>query len=323
MQKPQLVIISARGEDSFTPDQVRRLRAAGRTTFHTRLRSLSHDELAGLLAGAEYAGITPRSVAEIDRDLIRRLPHLRGLAIYATGYDWVDTAALAERGILLAHSPTYSTVSVAEHTIGVLLTLSRRIWLSDARVRGQVPPETSVQGFELRGKTLGMVGLGRIGTRVAALAGAFGMRLLGYDLHYRPVPGVSRVALEQLLPESDIVSLHRSMGYREPPAFDAATLGCMRSGSWLVNTARAALVDEPAALAALESGRLRGYAVDDKVRDQQRAAPLVAQGRLLQTGHTAWYSAEALARGYAEWAENLCALAEGRPVNLVPVEVSR
>lgn len=314
------VIITARGRSTFTEPQAARLERTADVQFLAAESPIPPDTLVDMLKDADVCGLTPRSVPSIDGTWLSRLPKLRGIAVFATGVDYIDTAWLKAHGIALSHLPEYSADSVAEHALGMMLTMSRRIHLSQDRVRGRVPPGTSVLGFELRGKTLGIVGLGRIGSRVAELARAFGMRVLACDPRERSAAGVRLVDLEELLASSDIVSLHMPAQWQGPAAFGEAELARIKIGATLINVSRCALVDPYAVVHAIEEGRLRGYAVDDlfPIADKdERAARQIAEGRLLQTGHTAWYSVEVLQRGYETWVDNICGLATGEPLNLV------
>lgn len=320
MSKSQAVVITARGRSTFAEAQATRLERVADVRFLTAPGPLSHDALVEMLAGADICGLTPRSVPAIDGTWLSRLPRLKGIAVFATGVDYIDVDWLRERGVALSHLPEYSADSVAEHALGMMLTMSRRIHLSQDRVRGRVPAGTSVLGFELRGKTLGIVGLGRIGARVAELAAAFGMRVLACDPRERRSGGVRMVGLDELLASSDIVSLHMPAQWQGPAVFGEAELARMKTGATLINVSRCALVDPYAVVHAIEEGRLRGYAVDDlfPLADKdERAARQIAEGRLLQTGHTAWYSVEVLERGYDTWIDNLCGLATGEPRNLI------
>ncbi|UVI30725.1 2-hydroxyacid dehydrogenase [Paenibacillus spongiae] len=307
--KRKAVLITAMGKQTFTAGQLARLEAAGDIVFHQALDPIPPDELALLLKDADVAGLTPRSVPVIDEAAFGGLPKLRGIAVFATGVDYIDLEWLEERGIALANLPEYSTVSVAEHAIGMLLTLSRRIHLSQDRVRGRVPAGTSVKGWELRGKTIGLIGLGRIGSHVAGIAAAFGMRVLGCDPRPGRGSGITMVGLQELLVSSDIVSLHYPSSWKSAHSFGASELGQMKRGAILINVSRSALVEEEAVVAAIEQGRLRGYAVDDRFSlANERAQRQIEEGRILQTGHTAWYSEEVIERGYEAWVDNVIGL---------------
>lgn len=322
LRQPRVVVVTAAGRDTFSQHHVERLQAAADVTFCRRTERMSPAELAAVLADADYAALTPRTLPPLDAAAVARLPRsLKGIAVFATGVDFADLDALERRGIVLCNLPDYSAISVAEHTLGLMLALSRRIHLSRDRVMGRVPPGTSVRGWELHGKTVGVVGVGRIGSRVARLAAAFGMRVIACDPR-RPVADLEYVDLPTLLSESDVVTLHLPTRWNAPPLIGMAELRRMRPGAVLVNVARADLVDESAVVRAIAAGHLRGYAVDDILRDRVAAARLVEEGRIVETGHTAWYSQEALDRGYEEWVRNVIALAEGAPRNVVRREAA-
>lgn len=317
--KKTIAVITAKGRETFTEEQAVRLEAAGEVIFSSALNALSVEEIVERLSHVDVAGLTPRSVQAIDESWIERLPRLKGIAVFATGVDYIDTDYLEYKGIALSHLPEYSTESVAEHAIGLLLTMSRRIHLSQDRVRGRVPSGTSVLGWELRGRTIGLIGLGRIGSRVAELARVFGMRVLGHDPKRR-IEGIPNVSIEELLASSDVVSLHFPAVWQGDAVFGMDEFKVMKSGATLINVSRCALVDPDAVVSAIETGNLRGYAVDDIFpigQSDERAQKQIAEGRILQTGHTAWYSEEVIQRGYETWIDNLVGLATGKPQNVV------
>src|SRR5918996_6234512 len=278
---PRVTLVTAAGAATFTLAQRARLEKTAESVFHERALPLETSELAGLAEGASVLAVTPRSVPSLGRETIARLPlSLRGIAVFATGVDFVDVEALEERGIALANLPDYSAASVAEHTLGLLLTLSRRLHLSRDRVLGRVPAGTSVRGFALAGKTIGIVGLGRIGGRVARLAEAFGMRVIAADPRLNR-EGHPADGLAEVLAASDVVSLHLSRRYGQEPLLGVDELRAMKPRAMIVNVSRSALVDESAVVAALASGRLAGYAVDDRLTRRAEAEGLIAEGRIV------------------------------------------
>lgn len=305
----RMVVMAAQGRDSFSATQLHALEAAMDVTFHAVPGQLTHDRMRDLCADAEIIGFTRRATLNFDARLIDSLPSLRAVAVYATGSDWLDRDTLTQRGIRLALLPDYSTRSVAEHTLGLMLTLSRRLHLSDRISRGELPRSVSMRGFELSGKTLGIIGYGRIGQAVARLACAFGMRVLAHDLSVKPITTeVEHVSQQELLAASDMVVLACSLTRGAAPLIDGSVLTAMKAGALLINPSRSALVDNAAVLQAILERRLRGYAVDDAVFSAEQLA-LVEHGRILQSAHTAWYSDEAMARGTQAWVEALVELA--------------
>lgn len=301
--------MAARGRGSFSTAQIRTLEAVARLTVHTVTTRLSPGEMCKLCDSAEIIGFTRRATLNFDEEIIAKLPDLRAVAAYATGYDWLDTQALARKGIKLALLPDYSTRSVAEHSMGLILTMSRRLHLSDRVARGDLPYGISLRGFELSGKTLGIIGFGRIGRAIARFARAFDMQVLAHDVVTQSVcEGVELVDRERLLADSDIVVLACNLERGATPIIDHAALQSMKAGAVLINPARSALVDNEAVLQAILGKRLRGYAVDDTVFDAKQLAQL-EYGRIMQSAHTAWYSDEAVARGTQAWVDALAKLA--------------
>jgi lactate dehydrogenase-like 2-hydroxyacid dehydrogenase len=311
----ETVIITALGEGSFSQEQLQRLCAGLRVRFHAQLNPMTPADFISLTGSAEIIGLTRRPQLVLDRSIIDFLPKLRGVAIYATGTDWLDLDALAERHVAVSHLPDYSTTTVAEHTVALLLTLSRRLHLSHDRSRGMLSPETSLRGWELQGKRIGIIGLGRIGSAVARLATAFGMDVAYYDLQEKGGE-IPYCPLNHLLAQSDVIVLAASRRLGELPLLGKREFQLMKRGSYLINPARRELVETAAVVSALSEGKLAGYAVDDLLPDLPATLEL-EPGRLLQSCHTAWYSTEAIARGTDGWVKNIIALGEGCPQHLV------
>lgn len=312
-----MVVASVRGRGTFAADQAEWLESIADVSFLSRSGAMSTADARRSFRAADVVAVTPKVTPAIDSALLAGLPRLRGLAIYATGYDFLDVDELRRKGVVLTVLPDYSTVSVAEHTVGMILSMSRRIHLGNDRSRGYVGPDTSLRGFELNGKTLGIIGCGRIGSRVAGLAQAFGMTVISYDIDPKPVPGVTYVDRDFLLGRSNVVSLHCPMEYAADPMIGPVEIGSMRPGAVLVNSGRSGLVDADAVVRSIRAGHLRGYAIDDAVFGGPTVADLLEQGRILQTGHSAWWSDEVLTRGGRMWAEHIGALATGMPIDVL------
>lgn len=320
--RPRVVVVSVAGRSTFASSEAEKLESVADIEFLARSGPMTFPDAVDAFRGAAVVAVTPKVAPQFDGPLLRALPELRGLSIYATGYDFLDVDELWRHGVRASVLPDYSTTSVAEHTIGLVLAMSRRIHLGNDRSRGLVPAETSLRGFELDGRTLGVIGCGRIGSRVARFAQAFGMTVVAYDIDPKPVHGVTYVHRDHLLTESDIVTLHCPMAYDAPAVLGAAEIGRMRPGSILINSSRSGLVDDDAVVGSIRAGHLRGYALDEAVFGGPLVADLLTQGRILQTGHSAWWSDEVLARGGRMWAEHVVALAHGRPVDVVPDSLS-
>jgi phosphoglycerate dehydrogenase-like enzyme len=321
MTRPRLVVLSRRGHASLPDDLRRRLDEACDLTLVRRDGAPDHATAVALLQDADLVGSTNVCLPRLDGPLLDALPRLRGLVLLATGHDHLDVPELRRRGIGVSVLPEYATIAVAEHALAMVLALATRLHLANDRSRGDTG-DVSLRGVELAGRTVGVVGVGRIGGRLTQLARGIGMRVIGNDIDPAAVRraaagGVQTADLDELLGRADVVALAASHVLGRPAILGPRELDRLRPGALLVNVGRPALVDQAAVANALRTRRLRGYAVDDVVADPRRDADLVREGRLLQTGHSAWWRDEVLERGARMWGEHLLAAVEGRPLDAV------
>jgi D-3-phosphoglycerate dehydrogenase len=248
--------------------------------------------------------------------LLDDAPHLRVVSKHGVGLDNLPMDALTARRIPVAWIGDANAGAVAEHALLLMLALARRLPQYQARARaGGYITDPDWPTFDLRGRHLLLAGLGRIGTRVADLAQAFGMTVSAFDPAAPDHPGVTRVGgLADGLAAADIVSLHAPLTRATEGLIDAASLAAMPPGGWLVNTARGELVDEAALLASLDAGHLAGAGLDVlRVEPPDPADPLLAHPRVIVTPHTAALTedtAEAMSRLTAR---NVLDALDGRP----------
>ncbi|MBE7423354.1 MAG: Hydroxypyruvate reductase [Bacteroidia bacterium] len=264
-------------------------------------RKLTEDEAAALL-GDDMVGM----IAGTEPLTRRVLSGARGLKIVSRcgiGLDSVDLAAAAEFGIEVTNTPDAPSAAVAELTLGLMLDQLRRISQADRQIRtGQWKP---LMGGLLAARAVGIVGYGRIGRRVAKLAQAFGARVLATDAAGVQSDGVAEpCALERLLTEADIVTLHMPSQKGAGHFLDAARLGMMKRGAVLVNTARGGLVDEAALAQAIRDGRLGGAALDTYEKEPY-AGPLAELPQVVLTAHMGSYAEESRGIMEREAADNL------------------
>jgi D-3-phosphoglycerate dehydrogenase len=255
------------------------------------------------------------------------LPRCRLIARWAVGYDVLDVEAATARGIAVANSPTYCSEEVAEHTIGLLFAVARRIVWSHERMRRG---EWQLPGgpiHRLSGRTLGIVGCGRIGSKVAARALGLGMHVIAYD-PYRSdealrAIGVAPRTFEEVLKEADHVTVHVPLSAETRHLIDAAALAKLKPEAMLINTSRGPVVDEKALIEALSAGRLAGAALDVFEEEPlDPASPLLTLEQVVLTPHYAAYSVEsieALRREICQTAANW--IADGWTENVVNPEV--
>ena len=263
----------------------------------------------------------------LDRQTLQQCPKLKMISVLATGYNIVDIAAAKELGIVVCNSPAYSTASVAQLTIALLLELCHHVGAhSEACHNGSWTnsPDFCFWNYplmELDGKTMGIIGYGSIGQAVGRIAQAMGMHLLVNARHIRPElesDTCRYVDLDTLLRESDVVSLHCPQTEQTAGMINAATLAKMKDGAILLNTSRGGLIQEADLADALRSGKLRGAAVDVVSREPIAADnPLLQAPNCLMTPHIAWAPLEARARLLAIARDNLNAYTQGAPINVV------
>jgi D-3-phosphoglycerate dehydrogenase len=264
----------------------------------------------------------------VSAGLIARCPQLLCVSSTGAGYDTVDVAACTAAGIAVVNQAGGNADSVAEHTLALMLSVSRRMVESDRRMRREQGfTREDVMGHEIRGKTMGLVGMGHIGTRVARLAQAFGMHVLAVDplLSAEEIQkrGARSVRFSELLAQADVVSLHCPRDATTLKMMNADTFAQMKPGALFINTARGGLHDEAALTTALISGHLAGAGLD--VWDQEPpplSHPLLTMDNVFATFHTAGVTHEARRNVAAIGAEQILQLLAGqRPSRLVNPEV--
>ena len=280
--------------------------------------------------------------SRLTRGLIRRLRGVRLIATRSTGFDHIDLRAARVHRIAVANVPAYGENTVAEHTFALILSLSRNIHKAFVRtVKGDFSLE-GLQGFDLKGKTIGVVGAGRIGMHVIKMAKGFGMDVLAYDLHKDPflsdVLGFHYTSLSELLRKSDIVSMHLPYSAATHHLMNRETFRLMKRGALLINTARGALVDTNALVWALDRKILGGAALDvlegeELVKEERQLLErdftkerlitalknhiLLHREDVVITPHIAFDSREALQRILETTVINLVGFFTKNPVNLI------
>ncbi|MBR1499282.1 MAG: D-2-hydroxyacid dehydrogenase [Bacteroidaceae bacterium] len=296
------------------------LEELGEVTVFERTRA---DETVARAAGAE-AVLTNKVI--LGRKEIGQLPRLRYIGVLATGYNVVDVAAARERGIVVTNVPAYSTESVAQMVFAHVLAVTNRTEhyaAENRKGRWSASPDFcywDTDLTELAGKTFGIVGLGNIGSRVAQIAAAFGMKVKALTSKAADaLPAAIRKAdLQELLSTSDVLSLHCPLTDDTRHLINAASLRLMKPSAILVNTGRGPLVCDADVAEALAEGRLRAYVADVMTEEPPRADnPLLGQPGAYITPHIAWATREARTRLVATAVANVRAFAEGHPQNIV------
>jgi len=255
------------------------------------------------------------------------LPDLQFVSVTATGYNVVDTEAASARDIPVSNIPVYGTDSVAQYAMALLLEMCHHVGHHDNAVHRGGWKDSGYWSFwetplmELAGKTIGLIGFGRIGQRVGELAHAFGMEVWAYAPSPKDAPAYAPFALksvEEIFAGADVVSLHCPQTQENTGFVNADLLATMKEGALFINTGRGGLVDEQALLEALRAGKPRAAATDVASTEPiENGNPLLKAPNLLITPHMAWATVEARKRLMGMTADNIKAFQDGSPINLV------
>lgn len=313
-QRKKKAIISAA---SWHPDQVKLLENMGIMVkvIPDKADALFHAELRD--ADALIVGLPP-----VTRQAMENSPHLIIVARHGVGYDNIDVDAATDLGILVTNTPGVNSDAVAEFTFGLILALVRQIphgWM-EMKKGGWRQPQ--YWGMDLRGKTLGIIGLGRIGSRVSKLGVAFGMKILACDPYitdwnFRDA-GAEPVSRDQAISQADFLTLHIPLTEETRKMIGSRELAMMKPTAILINTARGGVVDDKALIKALDSGAIAGAAIDVFTEEPPKDRGLVEHPKVLPTPHLAGLTTEAMYRMYMGASEQVAyALREEKPPNAV------
>jgi len=284
--------------------------------------------------------------SRINKEILDKLKNLKFICTRSTGYDHIDLEECKKRNIIVSNVPSYGIETVAEHTIALMLAISRKLFESFERTRRGNFSNKGLTGFELKGKTLGIIGAGKIGRRVAEIAKAFGMRVIAYDIYpnFEEAKriGYEYVDLDTLLKESDIISLHANLTKENYHLLNESAFEKMKDGVIIINTARGALIDTKALIKYLSFGKVRAVALDvlenepeikeemqifEKELKKEEIESLLANYVLFEaedqlkgvliTPHNAFNSKEALEEIKRVTLENIISFINGKPINVV------
>jgi D-3-phosphoglycerate dehydrogenase len=265
----------------------------------------------------DYEALMVRSQTRVTADIIEAGKNLQVIARAGVGIDNVDVEAATRCGVVVVNAPTGNTVSAAEHTIALLLALARNIPQANVALKSGVWKRNEFMGTELRGKTLGIIGLGNVGSEVAKRAQGFEMRLLGIDplvsLEYAKKLGVTLVELEQLLRESDFITLHIPLTAQTRGMIGAKELALVKPTVRIINTARGGLIDEKELVKAIREKRVAGAAIDVFEKEPCTQSILFGEDNIIVTPHLGASTTEAQVLAARDVAEQIVDVFNGQP----------
>ena len=278
-------------------------------------RGLSPDELIAVIG--DYDALVVRSETKVTERVIEAGRNLKVVARAGIGVDNIDLDAATRAGIAVVNAPIGNTVAAAEHTMALMLALARNVPQAYASMKEGQWQRSAFMGIEVRNKTLGIIGLGRVGSEVARRAASFGMRLIAFDPFVAPDfaarLGVATMPLEAVLAQADFITLHTPLTPGTTRLISGPQLAMMKPSARLINVARGELIDEDALLAALENDQLAGVALDVFTNEPPGDLPLLRHPKLMATPHLGASTQEAQREVAIEAAEQVIAVLNGQP----------
>ncbi|BCX15120.1 MAG: lactate dehydrogenase [Candidatus Parcubacteria bacterium] len=282
--------------------------------------------------------------SQIDKEVINSLPNLKFIATRSTGFDHIDVNYCKEKGIVVSNVPEYGTKTVTEWTFGLMINLMRKIYYAIDQIKETESFDLgNLRGEELFGKTLGVIGTGRIGKEIIKIAKAFGMNIIAFDVYpdekFAQEQNIQYVSLENLLQNADIITIHVNLNSSTYHLINKENVKIIKRGAYLINTARGGIVETEALVYALKEGILKGAALDvleeeteikeelellvkpelktEEIKTLWQNHILMKMPNVLITPHNAFNSKEAVSRILATTIDNIKAFLSGNPINTV------
>lgn len=306
------------GTPCFTPSQKIELEKLGEVTYVDKT-SIPEDEYIDLIKDAEILIAAPEGIEKLSEKIISSLPDLKYISLLTVGFNWVDIEAVKKSNIPISNVKGANSESVAEHIWGMILDLSKRISEFDRDIRNIGSFEFSkYKGHEVFGKTLGLIGTGDIGSKVARIAKGFNMNVLGLNKSKKNIEGVELVTMDALLTQSDIINISVPLDNETQDLISEAQFNQMKNGSILINCSREEIVNKKAVINAIKTKKLSGYGVDTNI-----LVPLAGDDEYLQYPnilvniHDAFNTVESDEKCYGLVIENIKNFLSGNPQNLI------
>ena len=298
--------------DPIDPEGIEFLRAQADVDIK---KGLGTQELIEILG--DYDALIVRSETQVTREVVQAGKRLQVIGRAGIGVDNIDLDSATSRGIAVVNAPTGNTIAAVEHTMALMLALARNVPKAHHSLEQGHWSRSAFMGIEVRNKTLGIIGLGRVGSEVAKRAQSFAMHILAYDPFVTPdfsrILGVELVELDTLLAESDFVTIHLPLTQSTRHIIGERELASMKTGSRLINVARGGLVDEEALLKALDEGKLAGAALDVFSKEPAEGNPLVKHPNVVATPHLGASTREAQREVAVEVAQQVIGVLNGEP----------
>jgi len=306
-------------QSEFTQEQQKRLSSLGTVVYTPNRKELPLNGLLEMAKGAEIIGVDPDPLGGFEKakvvltKIMESLPKLQGVSVDTTDVSWIDLEYCKQNNVVVSNIPkSNQRETIAEHTVALLLCLAKKIIKLDRKTReGKYILE---QGVILQGKTLGIIGLGTIGSRVAEIAHCFGMNVIAYNHSPMKQKNVAMKSMEDVLRESDAISIHVPLNERNKGMIGIEEIQLMKQEVMIVNTADRRLVNEQAMADALISGKVYGYIYEG---EDLINTPLANIDNAIGLQSFGWYTKEALQNLFQIWVDNILAISINKPQNIV------
>lgn len=304
MRPLKCTFFSALGRDTFTVTQREKLLSTYSVDFIKTSTHLSDSDFVSICSGSDIIGLTPRAIPPGFSDCLKHLHTLKHIAVPTTGTEWLDVNAIEASSISFSNVPDFSSTACAEFTAGLLLSIARKI---PQAIQSIVTTGTTINfcGFELKGKNIGIIGLGNVGSAFAKICIGFGMNVLGTDIHTCSIDGVTFCSIDTIAEQCSLISLHIPLTPQSFHFVNNSFLKKLVHKPILINVSRPRLADNNAIISALQDGLISSYAVDIGYCDKSEFSVLLSTGRVTAVPHISWYTREAVVREIDGWVHNI------------------
>ncbi len=306
--QPKVLVMAARGRESLTKIQNALLQSQAEVHYQRILNPMSQAQFVEAARDFDYLAITRRAIHRLGADTLNALPRLKGISVYSTGTEWIDSDFMRLRGIQLSALPDYCTNAVAETALGLLLLSAHRLHLRYLKTTRVIPDYVSLRGRELRHGTVGILGYGRIGKLLAQKIQPLCKQVFVHDCNPKKVtfvpPEISPLGKKTLLSRADWIVCCASQDFEEKAILTDTDYALLRPETTLINVARTSLLDHGRLIQMVQNQQLGGYFYDDILQPEEKPDE-VEFGKIVPVGHTAWYTNEAMEAGTNDWLENL------------------
>lgn len=308
--RARALVIAARGMESIPFHFRQSLGNFADADYLANLEPLDSRTFITLARSFEYLAVTRRAIEKIDSGIIESLPQLKGISVYSTGLEWIDQECLRKRNIRLLGLPDYCSNAVAETALGLVLMAAHRLHLRYMKSIAAIPGSVSLRGFELQHRSVGIIGFGRIGRLLAQKVQPLCKKVLAFDTNEKQFEyphGVMRTGVEPILANCDFVVFCASQEYEPGQIIAPDQYALLRPETVIVNAGRTSLLHHELLVKMVKRRQIGAYIYDDLMRDSDWPNEK-DYGRIIPTGHTAWYTDEAISRGTESWINNLITL---------------